>query len=206
MQGNRNYLSDKCTRTAQRCKPGTGRIRMQRHSSIVLLLTLLSLPGPPARADQIVCTADGKGNDSCDVLLPNVLSAQTVSSVGGACFAKSTDGGLSFAVSQCISNTSQPVPAGHFYDGESLAATPLGAIYAAFNDLTTSRINVRRALNVNSQFVQLPEPFPNMMSPMHPRLRAGADGSIYVAAPFAATLPDGTTGPVVYMNRYVNGA
>ena len=48
---------------------------MVRHS--VLLLTLGCLLIIPAFADQIVCTADGNGNDSCDVLLPNVLSSQT---------------------------------------------------------------------------------------------------------------------------------
>jgi hypothetical protein len=134
------------------------------------------------------------------------VSGETVTSVGGACFAKSTDSGLSFKVVQCISNTAAPLPGGHFYDGETLAATPSGAIFAAFNDFTTSRINVWSAPNANSPFVQIAEPFPNMMSLMHPRLRAAADGSVYAAAPFAATLADGTTGPVVYINRYVNGA
>jgi hypothetical protein len=133
-------------------------------------------------------------------------SGETVTSVGGACIAKSTDGALTFAVVQCISNTDPPLPGGHFYDGESMAATPSGAIFAAFNDITTARINVWSAPNVNSPFVQIAEPFPNMMSLMHPRLRAAVDGSVYAAAPFAATLADGTTGPVVYLNRYANGA
>jgi hypothetical protein len=134
------------------------------------------------------------------------ISGGQVTSVGGACFAKSTDGGLSFAVVQCISNTADPFPKGHFYDGETLAATPSGAIFAAFNDFNTSRINVWMAPNANSPFVQIAEPFPNMMSLMHPRLRAAADGSVYAAAPLAATLANGTTGPVVYLNRYINGA
>ena len=129
-----------------------------------------------------------------------------MTSVGGACFAKSTDSGLTFTVVQCISNTAAPLPGGHFYDGESLAATPSGAIFAAFNDITTARINVWSAPNVNAPFVQIAEPFPSMMSLMHPRLRAGADGSLYAAAPFAATLANGTQGPVVFINRYVNGA
>jgi hypothetical protein len=134
------------------------------------------------------------------------ISGGPVTSVGGACFAKSTDSGLSFAVVQCISNTAAPFPKGHFYDGETLAATPSGAIFAAFNDFNTSRINVWMAPNSNSPFVQISEPFPNMMSLMHPRLRAADDGSVYVAAPLAATLANGTTGPVVYLNRYINGA
>ena len=134
------------------------------------------------------------------------VSGGSVTSVGGACFAKSTDGGLSFAVVQCISNTAAPVPDGHFYDGETLAATPSGAIFAAFNDTTTARINVWSAPNANAPFLQIAEPFPNMMSLMHPRLRAAADGSVYAAAPFAATLSNGQSGPVVFINRYVNGA
>jgi hypothetical protein len=126
--------------------------------------------------------------------------------IGGACFARSTDGGLSFKVVQCVSDTDPPFQEGHFYDGETLAATPSGAIFAAFNDTNTDRINVWSAPNFNSNFVQIAEPFPNMMSLMHPRLRAAADGSVYAASPFAATLPDGSTGPVVFLNRYVNGA
>jgi hypothetical protein len=31
----------------------------------------------PARADQISCVADGKGNDSCEITFPNVLAAKT---------------------------------------------------------------------------------------------------------------------------------
>jgi hypothetical protein len=153
------------------------------------------------------------GSSNAVVIMANLAiptseftSGESVSSVGGACFAKSTDGGLSFAVVQCIANTGAPVPDGHFYDGETLAATPSGAIFAAFNDTTTARINVWSAPNANSAFAQIAEPFPNMMSLMHPRLRAAADGSVYAAAPFAATLSNGTTGPVVFLNRYVNGA
>lgn len=133
-------------------------------------------------------------------------SGESVTSVGGSCFAKSTDGGLSFRVVQCISNTDAPVPNGHFYDGETLAATPSGAIFAAYNDTTTARIDVWRAPDSNSPFVRIAEPFPNMMSLMHPRLRAAADGSVYAAAPFAATLANGSQGPVVFINRYINGA
>jgi hypothetical protein len=133
-------------------------------------------------------------------------SPETVMSVGGACFAKSLDGAQTFALTQCISNTNSPNPAGHFYDGESLAATPSGAIFAAFNDIDTARIDVWSAPNHNAPFVRITEPFPNMMSLTHARLRAAADGSVYAASAFAAALPNGSFGPVVFLNRYVNGA
>ena len=157
-------------------------------SNLVVMMSNLAIPTDEFTPGESVTPGNGSGP------------------IGGACFAESTDGGLSFAVVQCISNTDAPFPAGHFYDGETLAATPSGAIFAAFNDFNTSRINVWSAPNAKTPFVQIAEPFPHMMSLMHPRLRAAADGSVYVAAPFAATLADGTAGPVVYINRYVNGA
>jgi hypothetical protein len=48
-----------------------------RHSTTLLLVTLQCTLCVSAFGDRIVCTADGNGNDSCDVILPNVLSPQT---------------------------------------------------------------------------------------------------------------------------------
>ena len=127
--------------------------------------------------------------------------------IGGACIAKSTDGGKSFSNHRCISNT-QPIdgipdtPQGHFYDGASLASSPTGEVFAAYADITTSQIDVWRAADENASFQQLPPPFPGMVIGSHPRLRVGPDGSLYVAA--MAKTNNG--GFLVYMNRYTAGA
>jgi hypothetical protein len=133
-------------------------------------------------------------------------SAELVTSVGGACIAKSTDGAQSFALAQCISNTDAPNTLGHFYDGETMAATPAGAIFVAFDDTDTSQIDVWSAPNYNAPFVRIAQPFPGMSALTHARLRAAADGSVYVATAILATLSNGQSAPVVYLNRYVNGA
>jgi hypothetical protein len=135
------------------------------------------------------------------------VNGANITSVGGACLERSTDGASSFAFFQCLSNTDPPVQTnGHFYDGESLAATPDGAVYAGFEDTATGQIDLWRAPNADTPFTRLPSPFPRMMAVTHARLRGAADGSLYAASAFAATLPDGTTGPFIYINRYVNGA
>lgn len=133
-------------------------------------------------------------------------NGELVKRVGGFCIAKSTDAGTTFSLNQCYSNNDAPVPAGHFYDGESLAATPSGAIFVAFNDFDVSSIDVWSAPNHTAPFVRLAPPFPGMHSLIHARLRAASDGSVYVASSFIGVLPDGSSAPVVYMNRYVNGA
>ena len=129
-----------------------------------------------------------------------------IKTVGGACFAKSTDGAQTFSLTQCISFADSMAPLGHFYDGESLAATPSGAIFAAFNDTTTDTIVVWSAPNHNAPFVQIAEPFPGMMSLTHPRLRAADDGSVYAVSSFFGVLADGSHQPVVFINRFINGA
>ena len=123
--------------------------------------------------------------------------------IGGACIAKSTDGGVTFANHQCVSNKDPDggdpdAVKGHFYDGGSMASTPAGEVFAAYIDITTSRIEVWRAPNANSAFGKLPNPFPGLVAATHPRLRANLDGSLYVATV--------VSGPLVYINRYKNGA
>ncbi len=97
--------------------------------------------------------------------------------LGGACIAKSKDGGKTFAIYQCIDN------AQHFYDGGSMAAGPDGSIYAAYVDTVTSQIDVWKAANENGVFTLMPPPFPNLAIGTHPRLRVDQNGSqLYVAA------------------------
>ena len=122
--------------------------------------------------------------------------------IGGACIARSTDGGVTFQIYQCVSNTAKNnVPnseKGHFYDGGSMASSPQGEIYAAYVDVTTSKIDVWRSPSASGQFAPLPTPFPNLGIYSHPRLRVNkGDGALYVAAQSGSS--------TVYINRYLNG-
>jgi len=118
--------------------------------------------------------------------------------IGGACIAKSTDGGAHFAIYQCVSNTA-PVGAfpdstnGHFYDGGSMASNPSGEIYSAYNDVYTA--------NENALFQLMPPPFAGLTVATHPRLRVGQDGSLYVGA----VIRTNSNTPLVYLNRFANG-
>ncbi|MFO0995421.1 MAG: hypothetical protein U1F33_01970 [Alphaproteobacteria bacterium] len=132
----------------------------------------------------------------------SVIVSGDDSYIGGACIARSVDGGITFKNYQCVSRTEKNnVPnseKGHFYDGGSMASSRKGEIYAAFVDVTTDQIDVYRAPDEEAQFALLPPPFPTLAIKSHPRLRVNlADGTLYVAAQTS----DGT----VYMNRYKGG-
>ena len=106
--------------------------------------------------------------------------------IGGACFARSTDGGITFQNYQCVSNNvknSTPnTEKGHFYDGGSMASSRQGEIFAGFMDYTTGQIDVYRSPDANGTFKLLPNPFPNMDIYNHARLRVDlATGALYVA-------------------------
>lgn len=97
--------------------------------------------------------------------------------MGGACIARSTDGGKHFQVYAMLTNES------HFYDGGSMAASQTGEIYASFVDVDTNRIDVWRADNDGGQFKLMPTPFGAMKMYSHPRIRTSPyDGTLYVAA------------------------
>lgn len=113
--------------------------------------------------------------------------------LGGACIARSTDGGRHFQVHQMVTNQQ------HFYDGGSMAASKNGEIYAGFVDVDANRIDVWRAPNDGSQFTLMPNPFGDRKIYSHPRLRTNPfDGSVYVAAQGADY--------VLYMTRWTRGA
>lgn len=107
--------------------------------------------------------------------------------LGGACIARSTDGGVRFEHFQCLANT-EPLkhrgdgPRGHFYDGGSLASGPRGEIYASYVDVDTSQIDVWRSSDGNQPFARLPQPFPGYYVGSHPRIRVATDGTLYLMA------------------------
>jgi hypothetical protein len=163
--------------------------------------------GDPA----IAAVPDGSGTVFLSNLaLPSALApptGQQVTAAFGACIAKSVDGGTSFKIHQCVSNTDPPnQTTGHSYDGASLAATASGAIFAAYEDFAIHRIEVWSAPNANASFVRIAQPFPTMQPFTHPRLRAADDGSIYAASVFEGTSSDGSSDLYVFINRYANGA
>jgi Regulator of chromosome condensation (RCC1) repeat len=52
-------------------------MRMYRLCELAIGLLGLAVGVRDCRADQVVCTTDGIGNDTCDVILPNVLGSPT---------------------------------------------------------------------------------------------------------------------------------
>lgn len=132
----------------------------------------------------------------------SVVISGAHSYIGGACIARSTDGGKTFAHWQCVQNTAKnstpQSELGHFYDGGSMDAGEDGAIYAGFVDVTESAVEIWRAPNHNAQFAKISDPFPEIEIVTHPRLRASPfDASLYVAGQ--------SSNGQVWINRYHNG-
>jgi hypothetical protein len=130
------------------------------------------------------------------------------SAVGGACIARSTDGGVTFQNFQCLTNRA-PVPGrpdavkGHFYDGGSMAAGPQGEIYASFVDVDTSQLDIWVSPDGNQPFTPMPTPFPNYYVGSHPRIRVAQDGTLFVMAIIKQT---GSNTYILAASRFRNGA
>jgi hypothetical protein len=100
---------------------------------------------------------------------------------GGACIGRSTDGGVSFTVSEndCVHDGAFSA-----YDGGDIAAVKSslgGGVMAAFNNLGTGFTDVWYAPNPTASFQSIPRPFPEGASG-HPRLFAYGRG-IYIVEP-----------------------
>jgi hypothetical protein len=97
--------------------------------------------------------------------------------MGGACIARSQDGGVTFQNYQCISNNN------HFYDGGHMAAGTGGEIYAAYWDTVTKQIDIWKSPDQNGVFALMPAPFPGFGIVTHARIRVDvSSGDLYVAA------------------------
>jgi hypothetical protein len=123
--------------------------------------------------------------------------------LGGACIARSTDGGIGFEIFQCVASTTKN-SLGDFYDGGSMAASPQGEIFSAYVDVDSAQIDIWRSPDGQKPFVLLPPPFPNAYIGSHPRIRVGADGTLYAMA-LAKQKSDDAAGTLV-VNRYRSGA
>jgi hypothetical protein len=122
--------------------------------------------------------------------------------LGGACIARSTDGGVRFTNFQCVTNTTRQ-SRGDFYDGGSMASSMSGEIYASYVDIDRAQIDIWRSPDGRQPFALLPPPFPNYYIGSHPRIRVGTDGTLYAMALAQASSGD-SIGALVG-NRYRNG-
>ena len=87
--------------------------------------------------------------------------------IGGACIARSTDGGKSFSMYQCVHESFA------FYDGGNMASSTKGDVYAAWINVDNRQYAIWHAKSPNDQFVKLPHPFPGCTMATHPRIRVG---------------------------------
>ena len=141
------------------------------------------------------------------------IDGSLVPYIGGACIARSNNGGKTFSLYQCVHNNFE------FYDGGSMASSTLGGIYSAFIATDSFRYDIWYAQDEDAKFVKLPDPFPNCRMAMHPRIRVGypaiglgaPDPSLFVAGQIYDCKP-GTLGKdtggygQIVINRYHNGA
>lgn len=116
--------------------------------------------------------------------------------LGGACIARSQDGGLTFGIAQCVSSNND------FYDGSSMVAAGSAfdrSVFAAFRDVDKNRIDVWKSPSDTGQFQMLPDPFLGIPIGSHPRLRFDPDSdSLFVAAL-------GADDNKIYVNRFSGG-
>lgn len=96
--------------------------------------------------------------------------------IGGACLAKSSDGGRTYYHYACLQDIDTTCPRGAFYDGADLESGPDGRIWAAFRDVQRSR-TVVWTTNGTSGITRVNSP--TFTASSHPRLRWGPRG-LYV--------------------------
>ena len=114
--------------------------------------------------------------------------------IGGACIARSNDGGVRFALYQCVSTENFD-----FYDGGHMDSSIRGEIFAGYINMPLNRIDIWRSPGTGGQFALLPNPFPGLFMAAHPRLRVElVTGNLYVLAPDVS----GT----LFINRFIDGA
>jgi hypothetical protein len=108
--------------------------------------------------------------------------------MGGACVARSTNGGGTFAIQpwDCFSDAHQD-----FWDGTSITTTSTtGPIFVAFRNTMHSTIDVWRTTNSNpnTHFTQGPNPFPGMSMCSHPRLATDTQNAFVLAPDCSGTM------------------
>lgn len=142
------------------------------------------------------------------------ISGSLVSGIGGACIARSTDGGRTFGLYQCVHKNFE------FYDGGTMASSTRGDIYVAYISVDGDRYDVWHTASETGTFQMLPNPFPGCRMATHPRIRVGyppislggPDPSLYIAGQIEScdkgvldVVETGAFGQII-INRYHNGA
>jgi len=94
--------------------------------------------------------------------------------IGGACIARSTDSGKTFAMYQCL-QTTEADATGDFYDGGNMASDTKGRIYAGWVNVDRNTVHIWRAAGESATFQKLPDPFAGNIMVSHPRLRVNLD-------------------------------
>lgn len=111
--------------------------------------------------------------------------------LGGGCILRSVDAGSTFTANpnDCLHVSH------HFYDGGSMAADNEGNVYAAWNDVVDSAVDVWRLKAGESTFQRLDRPFATFGVVSHPRLRYDVvTQRIYVMAQANAVPVEGSAG------------
>jgi hypothetical protein len=91
--------------------------------------------------------------------------------LGGACIARSTNGGHTFSISanDCVHTANFDG-----YDGSDVAAASTGGVLAVFDNVVRNLTDAWYARTPTAAFTQLPNPFPRKLVNTHPRLFAFA--------------------------------
>ena len=115
------------------------------------------------------------------------------SPIGGACIARSGDGGVTFGLQQCVFTRDLD-----FYDGGSMASSIHGEVFAGFVNVTRNRIDIWRSPAADGVFTLMPDPFPGHAMITHPRLRVElVSGDLYAMAR--------DNFGTLYINRFAGG-
>ncbi len=124
----------------------------------------------------------------------SLVNADGSSPIGGACLARSSDGGTTFPPLQCLFTGDLD-----FYDGGHMATNLRGETFVGYVNITKARVDAWRSPAIDGAFALLPDPFPGHAVTIHPRLRAELfSGDLYVLA-----LDSSGT---LLLNRWTNGA
>jgi hypothetical protein len=96
----------------------------------------------------------------------------------GACIARSSDYGQTWSMqlADCAYDE------GHFYDGGAVAVNGQGKVFAAFNDVDASQIDVWRTDGPTGAIYQTDDPFPGKVMSSHPRMKFSSGGVAYLMA------------------------
>jgi len=114
--------------------------------------------------------------------------------LGGACVARSADGGQNFVVNaaDCLHDANYD-----FYDGSDITGTTSnGPVMAAFENTVSHAIDVFVAPTPSNSFSQVANPFPNRTMADHPRLRRFGNTIYLIAADNVGN---------IWLQVYVNG-